>query len=49
MLEAALKWMLRLDCREQLTAQRASEKELESGMISQEMDLMRQFGNFKTH
>ncbi|PUU80014.1 hypothetical protein B9Z19DRAFT_769929 [Tuber borchii] len=46
MLETTLKGMLRLSCREKLTAQRASEQELESGMISQEMDLMSQFGGF---
>ena len=49
MLETTLKDMLRMNCREKLIAQRASEEELESGMISQEMDLMRQFGNVKTH
>ena len=49
MLETTLKDMLRMSCREQLIAQRGSKEELESGMISQEMDLMRQFGNFKTY
>ena len=49
MLETSWKGIHRLNGREKLTAQRASEKELESGMISQEMDLMDQFGNFKTH
>jgi len=49
MLETTLKGMLRLSCREKLIARRVSEKELESGMIYQEMDLMSQFGNVKTH
>ena len=49
MLETTLKWMLRLSCREKLTAQRVSGEQLEDGMIFQEIDLMDQFGNFKTH
>jgi len=49
MLETTLKDMLRLSCREKLTAQRASGEELESGMISTEMELMSQYGNIKIH
>jgi len=49
MLETSLKGIHRLDGREKMIAQGASEKELETNVVCQDMDMLMQFGKFTAY